>query len=37
VIGLFPRRHHGYAYDETNPEYVPDSPPAWARVVDIGA
>ncbi|WP_425541030.1 vWA domain-containing protein [Streptomyces coeruleorubidus] len=37
VIGLFPRRYRGHAYDETDPEYVPDSPPAWARVVDIGS
>ncbi|MFF6995318.1 VWA-like domain-containing protein [Streptomyces sp. NPDC008313] len=32
VVGLFPRRP---AYDEEDPQYVPDSPPAWARVVDI--
>lgn len=34
VIGLFPRGRTGY--DETNPDYVPDTPPAWARVVEIG-
>ncbi|WP_128433896.1 vWA domain-containing protein [Streptomyces cyaneus] len=36
VVGLFPRRHGFRPYDEDDPEYVPDSPPAWARVVDIG-
>ncbi|MFF0004793.1 VWA-like domain-containing protein [Streptomyces tibetensis] len=36
VVGLFPRHHDNHAYDESNPEYVPDSPPEWARVVDIG-
>lgn len=35
VVGLFSRRHA--AWDEDDPDYVPDSPPAWARVVDIGA
>ena len=34
VVGLFPRQ--GTAWDEDDPGYVPDSPPAWARVVDIG-
>lgn len=34
VVGLFPRGHEDY--DESSPEYVPDSPPEWARVVDIG-
>jgi predicted metal-dependent peptidase len=33
VVGLFPRSP---SYDEDDPEYVPDSPPAWARVVEIG-
>ncbi|MFD3678730.1 VWA-like domain-containing protein [Streptomyces sp. NPDC058613] len=33
VVGLFPRPHR---YDENDPDYVPDSPPAWARVVEIG-
>ncbi|NEE22070.1 hypothetical protein G3M58_88370 [Streptomyces sp. SID7499] len=36
VVGLFPRRHENHAFDESDPEYVPDSPPEWARVVDIG-
>ncbi|QSY49040.1 MULTISPECIES: vWA domain-containing protein [Streptomyces] len=35
VVGLFSRQHA--AWDEDDPDYVPDSPPAWARVVDIGA
>ncbi|MFS8199785.1 DUF2201 family putative metallopeptidase [Streptomyces sp. CWNU-52B] len=34
VVGLFPRRGSGGA--EENPDYVPDTPPAWARVVTIG-
>ncbi len=34
VVGLFPRT--GYSYDEDDPDYVPDLPPAWARVVEIG-
>lgn len=34
VVGLFPRQHG--SWNEDNPDYVPDSPPAWARVVDIG-
>ncbi|MFD3744074.1 VWA-like domain-containing protein [Nocardia sp. NPDC058633] len=33
VVGLFRR---GRAWQENNPDYVPDRPPAWARVVDIG-
>ncbi|GCB51820.1 VWA-like domain-containing protein [Streptomyces sp. NL15-2K] len=36
VVGLFPRHQAGRSWDEDDPEYVPDSPPAWARVVDIG-
>jgi predicted metal-dependent peptidase len=36
VVGLFPRHHEGGSWDENDPDYVPDSPPAWARVVDIG-
>ena len=36
VVGLFPRQHTYRPYDEDDPEYVPDRPPAWARVVDIG-
>ncbi|WP_373299990.1 vWA domain-containing protein [Streptomyces xantholiticus] len=33
VVGLFPRPAH--AVDERNPDYVPDAPPSWARVVTI--
>ncbi|WP_033439590.1 vWA domain-containing protein [Saccharothrix sp. NRRL B-16314] len=33
VVGLFPR--HG-RYDEDDPDYVPDAPPDWARVVALG-
>ncbi|WP_217241923.1 VWA-like domain-containing protein [Streptomyces sp. AC555_RSS877] len=36
VVGLFPRQHTGGSGNEDDPDYVPDSPPAWARVVDIG-
>jgi hypothetical protein len=36
VVGLFPRQHEYRPYDEEDPDYVPDVPPAWARVVDIG-
>ncbi|MEU6841346.1 VWA-like domain-containing protein [Streptomyces sp. NPDC046716] len=34
VVGLFPRPAGGV--DEDDPEYVPEAPPGWARVVDIG-
>ncbi|MFH9085669.1 VWA-like domain-containing protein [Streptomyces sp. NPDC017673] len=34
VVGLFPRPAH--AVDEEDPDYVPDTPPLWARVVTIG-
>ncbi|MER6426527.1 VWA-like domain-containing protein [Streptomyces sp900105245] len=34
VVGLFPRT--GHAPNENNPDYRPDTPPAWARVVTIG-
>ncbi|MFC8616674.1 VWA-like domain-containing protein [Micromonospora purpureochromogenes] len=34
VVGLFPRAR---PVDEEDPDYVPDSPPDWARVVVIGA
>ncbi|MEU6655614.1 VWA-like domain-containing protein [Streptomyces sp. NPDC046900] len=34
VVGLFPRP--ACAADEENPDYVPDTPPSWARVVTIG-
>jgi predicted metal-dependent peptidase len=33
VVGLFPRPS---GYDEDDPDYVPDAPPDWARVVTIG-
>ncbi|MBT2450747.1 hypothetical protein J7F03_27485 [Streptomyces sp. ISL-43] len=36
VVGLFPRGRAADSWDEDDPDYVPDSPPAWARVVDIG-
>ncbi|MFI2425740.1 VWA-like domain-containing protein [Streptomyces sp. NPDC018955] len=35
VVGLFPRV--GESWDEDDPDYVPDTPPDWARVVTIGA
>ncbi|MFF0965904.1 vWA domain-containing protein [Streptomyces sp. NPDC003703] len=34
VVGLFPRS--GHAVNERDPDYVPDTPPPWARVVTIG-
>lgn len=37
VVGLFPRRRSAGSWDEDDPDYVPDSPPDWARVVDIGS
>ncbi|WP_351226880.1 VWA-like domain-containing protein [Streptomyces sp. NPDC002133] len=37
VVGLFPRQQAAGSWDEDNPDYVPDSPPAWARVVVIGS
>ncbi|WP_200302130.1 vWA domain-containing protein [Streptomyces adelaidensis] len=36
VVGLFPRGNTGNRWDEDDPDCVPDSPPDWARVVDIG-
>jgi predicted metal-dependent peptidase len=36
VVGLFSRPYSNDSWDEDDPDYVPDSPPAWARVVDIG-
>ncbi|MFC3895418.1 VWA-like domain-containing protein [Lentzea rhizosphaerae] len=33
VVGLFPRDRR---YDEDDPDYEPDAPPEWARVVEIG-
>ncbi|MEV6012222.1 VWA-like domain-containing protein [Streptomyces sp. NPDC051976] len=35
VVGLFPRQRS--SYDEDGPDYVPDAPPDWARVVVIGS
>ncbi|WP_225095965.1 VWA-like domain-containing protein [Streptomyces sp. CoH27] len=35
VVGLFSRA--GGSYDENDPDYRPDEPPAWARVVTIGS
>ncbi|KUO07879.1 DUF2201 family putative metallopeptidase [Streptomyces sp. DSM 15324] len=35
VVGLFSRPGGG-AWRESDPDYVPDAPPDWARVVDIG-
>ncbi|CAM4440986.1 VWA-like domain-containing protein [Nocardia ninae] len=35
VVGLF-RRSSADTWSESDPDYVPDAPPAWARVVDIG-
>ncbi|MEU0598108.1 VWA-like domain-containing protein [Streptomyces sp. NPDC006393] len=34
VVGLFPRPAR--AVNEHDPDYVPDAPPPWARVVTIG-
>ncbi|UUU44086.1 DUF2201 family putative metallopeptidase [Streptomyces sp. NBC_00162] len=34
VVGLFPRATR--AVNEEDPDYIPDTPPAWARVVPIG-
>ncbi|MYW65735.1 hypothetical protein GTY65_16980 [Streptomyces sp. SID8379] len=34
VVGLFPRP--GRAVHEDDPDYVPESPPDWARVVTLG-
>ncbi|WP_425472836.1 VWA-like domain-containing protein [Streptomyces botrytidirepellens] len=36
VVGLFPRHRATRSWDEDNPDYVPDTPPDWARVVAIG-
>lgn len=33
VVGLFPRES---TWDEDDPDYVPETPPDWARVVTIG-
>ncbi|MEU5948793.1 VWA-like domain-containing protein [Micromonospora sp. NPDC047465] len=37
VVGLFPRQRPARSWHEDDPDYVPDSPPAWARVVEIGS
>ncbi|WP_037605945.1 vWA domain-containing protein [Streptacidiphilus rugosus] len=34
VVGLFPRSRKA---NENDPDYRPDAPPSWARVVEIGA
>ncbi|MEU6141244.1 VWA-like domain-containing protein [Streptomyces sp. NPDC047081] len=34
VVGLFPRPDD--SWDEEDPDYVPDAPPDWAHVVEIG-
>ncbi|MFK0156393.1 VWA-like domain-containing protein [Streptomyces sp. NPDC090493] len=36
VVGLFPRQHGGAGWREDDSDYVPEAPPAWARVVEIG-
>ena len=36
VVGLFPRQK-ARSWDEDDPDYVPDAPPEWARVVVIGS
>ena len=36
VVGLFPREGSAGSWSERDPDYVPDSPPEWARVVVIG-
>ncbi|UBI35105.1 MULTISPECIES: vWA domain-containing protein [Streptomyces] len=36
VVGLFRRPDAGPSWDEDDPGHVPDAPPAWARVVEIG-
>ncbi|MFI9100075.1 VWA-like domain-containing protein [Streptomyces fildesensis] len=38
VVGLFPRQGSARSWArEDDPDYVPDSPPDWARVVNIGS
>ncbi|MBW5482755.1 vWA domain-containing protein [Streptomyces bambusae] len=36
VVGLFPRQHARRPQYEDDPDYEPDTPPDWARVVEIG-
>ncbi|MEU1960657.1 VWA-like domain-containing protein [Nocardia sp. NPDC019304] len=35
VVGLFRRQHAG-SWREHDPDYIPEAPPGWARLVDIG-
>lgn len=35
VVGLFPRERESWSEDD--PDHVPDSPPEWAKVVEIGS
>ncbi|MET9898639.1 VWA-like domain-containing protein [Streptomyces sp. NPDC006446] len=37
VVGLFSRQESDDSWDEDDPNYVPDRPPEWARVVEIGS
>ncbi|MFJ6795283.1 VWA-like domain-containing protein [Streptomyces sp. NPDC091268] len=37
VVGLFARGRASASWDEDDPDYVPDAPPQWARVVEIGS
>lgn len=37
VIGLFSRTQPTRSWDEDDPDYTPDLPPEWARVVEIGS
>lgn len=36
VVGLFHREGSRRSWNEDDPDYVPDAPPAWARVVTVG-
>ncbi|WP_329390985.1 vWA domain-containing protein [Streptomyces sp. NBC_01716] len=36
VVGLFDRESSSRSRAEDDPDYVPDAPPEWARVVSIG-
>ncbi|RKR86424.1 putative metal-dependent peptidase [Micromonospora pisi] len=36
VVGLFPRQRAARSWNENDPDYVPEAPPEWARVVAIG-
>lgn len=37
VVGLFDRQKTARSWNEDDPDYVPDAPPEWARVVVIGS